>query len=334
MSATAINIPFTNFASKSVRAGHYPLAKLGVDARGLVDQALSGSIEVPDGSLLFRPRKEGGYAAAYEPFHALGLQSQQRFDALMLKGGDRPRFRHQPLDWELKAHAEPYYGLAELLAYYDLGQLDPENNAQTIEVIATGVAVIDRASRVDGTQASIGIALTNGLQTDKVRLGYRVVPPRGRVERSSIEGGELKWTKSEGVPKADVALDVPAASLVDCTVSYDGYARHHWWVTDPSRAQNPRRAAYEAVDPGLTTFGDYITKTGRTPRDQHDFSPQSHGWCGCSGSVPHTWVAANNLSPPISWSRHPAGISPWWSAPSDSLSRSTRWLGSSREPRR
>jgi len=207
----------------------------------------------------------------YEPFHALGLQNQQRFDALMLTGGDRPRFRPQALDWELKAHAEPFYNLADLLAYYDLGQLDQESAAQTVEVIAFGVTEIDKASKVDGDKASIGLAIAKGLEAGKVRLGYRVVPPHGRVTRRSIEGHRLDWEEDDDLLKTEVILDVPPTSIVDCTVSYDGYARNHWWLTDASRAQNPRRAAYEVVDPELAVFSDYITKAGKTPRDQHDF---------------------------------------------------------------
>ena len=54
-----------------------------------------------------------------------------------------------------------------------------------------------------------------------------------------------------------------------CILRYDGVALQYWWVTDPSRAQNPRRAAYEAVDPNLEVIRDYLAGTGQRP--QHDF---------------------------------------------------------------
>ena len=48
-------IPFTNFQSENIRAGHYQLSTLKLDAEQLLSNALSGKIETPDGSLSFHP---------------------------------------------------------------------------------------------------------------------------------------------------------------------------------------------------------------------------------------------------------------------------------------
>jgi hypothetical protein len=270
MNPSAPNVPLTHFQSENVRAGHYPLDELGLDAKSFVDQVLSGTIATPRGPLLFRSRKDGSYTAIFDSIHPLGLGRQQRYAALTITGGERPPVRQPAVDWELKANAEPHFNLVEVLARFDLGQLDPEKREHTVEVIAYGVAVVDLSSPVDNTKATIRLRVSEGLAREKVSLGYRVVQGRACVGRASIPGERLEWSAGDGEQLAMAEVEVPAASVVDCIACYDGAARHHWWIGDPSRAQNPRRAAYEAVDPGLKIFSDFITKSGRTSRDQHD----------------------------------------------------------------
>jgi hypothetical protein len=271
LNPSAPNVPLAHFQSENVRAGHYSLEELGLDARALVDQVLSGTIATPRGPLLFRPRKDGSYAAIFDPIHPLGLRSQQRYAALTVTGGERPLVRQPSVDWEMKANAEPYFNLGEVLARHDLGALDPDRREQMVEVIAYGVAMVDSSSRVDNTRATIRLRVSDGLAREKVSLGYRVVQGRACLVRASIPDDQLEWSAGNGEQLAKAEIDVPAASVVDCIACYDGIARHHWWIGDPSRAQNSRRAAYEAVDPGLKIFSDYITKSGKNSRDQHDF---------------------------------------------------------------
>ena len=84
-------------------------------------------------------------------------------------------FRELAIDWDLKAHDEPFFNLGELLGRYDLGGLNPDRREQTVEVIAFGVAAIDFKSRVDNTQAKVRLRVADGLLREKVSLGYRVV---------------------------------------------------------------------------------------------------------------------------------------------------------------
>ena len=96
--------PLMHFESENVRAGQYSLGDLGLDAQAFVGAVLSGAIATPGGPLLFRARKDGSYAATYDPIHPLGLRNQQRYAALTITGGDRPPVRQPSIDWEVKAN--------------------------------------------------------------------------------------------------------------------------------------------------------------------------------------------------------------------------------------
>ena len=262
--------PFPNVQVEleNLRAGHYRLKEdLKVAPVGLIEQALAGRIETPHGDLLFPPDPDKGYGATYDPFHSIGNQSGERRDVLVISGAKLPSVEQTALEWELRAAPTPYAGLHEILAVYDLGALGEHS---TLEVIPFGVAFVDSASRVDGTKASISVRLAEGLSIERLTLGYRVVGAGSRVEqRSALKGTQLKWSAADGVQVGTTELTVPGAAVVDCTVSYDGIARQHWWIGDPSNPQNPRRAAYEVEDPKLEILREFIEGSGRQP--QADF---------------------------------------------------------------
>jgi hypothetical protein len=58
--------------------------------------------------------------------------------------------------------------------------------------------------------------------------------------------------------------------VLNCSVSYDGVAQIHWWLADPTQAQNPRRAVYESFDPKLETLRNIVgaaQSRGQAARD-------------------------------------------------------------------
>lgn len=136
-------------------------------------------------------------------------------------------------------------------------------------MITFGAATIDATSQIDDTKASLVVRLAEGLDPGKVTLGCIVDSQGRRVARSVIGADQIVWTREDGVQLGRAELAVPRAALLNCILRYDGVALQYWWVTDPSRAQNPRRAAYEAVDPNLEVISDYLAGTGQRP--QHDF---------------------------------------------------------------
>jgi hypothetical protein len=57
---------------------------------------------------------------------------------------------------------------------------------------------------------------------------------------------------------------------VNCAASYTGVAQSHWWLTDPSRLQNSRRAAYETFDSKLESLREIISKALRKGEEARD----------------------------------------------------------------
>jgi hypothetical protein len=258
------------FASPNVRAGHYRLAELNLDVRGLIDQLMTGQMATPDGPLHFPTAPGGGYAASFIPFHPDGLRTQQRLNLLMLMGGQIEPIPQPNLDWEIKAGSPPYDGLSELGQVFGLGVLT--GPTITVEFIAYGVAVIDGDnSRLSGTNADVHVRLAKGLPPDRLRLGYRIYLPGAATERGIIVGSALQWTEDAKFNRGRVDIPIPKAAALNCTVSYEAMAQSHLWLADPEQVQNPRRAAYETFDPKLENLRAIIASAQARGPDARDF---------------------------------------------------------------
>jgi hypothetical protein len=175
-----------------VFAGHYTLQDLGLDLRGLIEQALAGSIRTPDGEIAFPPQYKGEHEIQHERFHSLG--HQEHLDTVVLHGAASPACDGKALEWELRSHETPYESVQEICNEYDLGGID--GSFSRLAVLPFGVISIDATSRVDGTNASIGVRVAEGLERNKVSLGYRVFNPGNRVVRGTIPGKDLRWGKA------------------------------------------------------------------------------------------------------------------------------------------
>ena len=259
--------PLTQFRSENVRAGQYSLLDLKAEPRELIDQVVSGKIRTPDGELIFPTENRTTTVALFHPFW---LERQRRTSVLTVTAGNTSDYLKQPSqDWEVKASATPYDGLHELLAEYDLGGL---RNEVTFEAIALAVAMVDARSHVKGGEAIVTIRVAEGLTREKVSLGYRVLDRLRCVNRDIIRGHDLQWTSDGGMQVAQTEFGVPIAAVVHCIISYDGIVQHHYYIHDPSKSQNRRRAAYEEFDPDLETLRSILLKVGTGKgRDQRSF---------------------------------------------------------------
>jgi hypothetical protein len=225
---------------------------LGFDVRALINQLLTGCLKTPHGDLLFAA-SGGHHAASFQPFHPDGLLNQQRFNVLSLMGGETENIRQPEIDWEIKAASRPHDGLQELANEFSLGQL--VQRPLHVEAVAFNVAAIDlRKSKVAGTNADIHVLMAKGLSRDRVTLDYRAYVPMSTTTRAVVSGATMQWTEEDQADCGHITLQIPTAAALNCTVSYDGIAQHHFWLGDPERTQNPRRAVYEAFDPQLETL--------------------------------------------------------------------------------
>jgi hypothetical protein len=265
LNAKPSSAPFSHFQSESVRADHYKMSDLQSDPRKVVDQLLSGQLSTPHGALSFPASDAGNYGASYIPFHPDALQTQRRISVLQLFGGQPSLIRQPDLDWEIKASDTPYDGLQELMFEYLLGPLN--STPINVEIAAFNVVEVDTVnSTVEGNKAIIRVLATEGVDTNKLKIGYRI-NNQGRVSvRSTIVSSEVKWSSRDGAQHGEAVIKVPAAAVVNSVVSYNGIAQHHWWFSEPATSQNARRAVYETFDAKLEALKDIFAKAqGRNP---------------------------------------------------------------------
>ncbi len=250
-------------------AGHYQLSDTIDTAQKFIETLLSGKIETPHGELYFPKRDSNDYSAFCQPFRPVGLQGQNRLSVLRISGDQQFQCLNQPsLDWELKAAPTPYESLQELMFEYGLGAL--HNDAISVDVIASNVAAVDLASKIEGTKAKLTTVLLDGLDTQKFTLGYKIHNQGKVTTRSLVEGKAFQWIPEKGTQKGYVEIDVPEASVLHCIASYNGLAQHYGWISDPATLQNPRRAAYEVFDNKLEILRETIgmdSFRGKNARD-------------------------------------------------------------------
>jgi hypothetical protein len=118
--------------------------------------------------------------------------------------------------------------------------------------VAYNVAAIDgQRSKLSGTDAEIHVLLSEGLSKDQLTLGYGIYVPGKVTKRAVVSGEKMRWTKETDLLRGQIKFQAEKTAVLNCTVSYDGIAQSHLWVSDPERVQNSRRAVYEAFDPKL-----------------------------------------------------------------------------------
>lgn len=139
-----------------------------------------------------------------------------------------------------------------------------------VELVALHVAAFDYGSTISGTNAKLSVFLALGLSREKVTLGYRLFNQGSVATRALIKGSEMVWTEEGEHQHGNIQLDVPNAAVIQCFVSYDGVAQHFGWVSDPSAAQNPKRAVYTVFDGNLALLEEFISKSGAKNRDARD----------------------------------------------------------------
>lgn len=247
LNTIASSAPNLTFQTPNLRAGRFTLAELKLDLRHFVEHLLSGKIDTPQGDLYFPV--QGRCATSFTPFHPDGLINQLRYNVLTIMGAPTRPLPQPDIDWELKAAPDPYDGLQEVINEFGLAGMSKPT--ATVEIAAFNVAVIDAASRVSGTNADLSINIAHGLSPERAKTAYRIYAPSTPPIRGVVSGENMQWTDDGNIRRGRTNLQVPNAAVVNCAAVYNDIAQGHLWIGDPERAQNPRRAVYETVDPKL-----------------------------------------------------------------------------------
>ena len=263
------DLPIAHFETNNIRVGHFLFADLTVDAINIVKLLDEGKIKCPWGDIRLTSNNGSNFSAYHIPFHPDGLQNGNRLDVLTLSWVRRTELIRQPqLDWEVKAAITPYDSIAELLTEYRLGQL--RGDAANFEIVAFNVAAVDLSSTVCETKANPTVLLANGLNPEKVTLGYRVFSQGRVVQRATVSGANMQWGLRDTLQRGCCDVDIPPAAVLHCVASYSGVAHHQGWLSDPSTVQNPQRSVYEAFDEKLEVLRDFLAKSQGKGRDARD----------------------------------------------------------------
>ena len=262
-------VPFKGYETKSIRAGQFRLSDLKIGHRQFIDRMLTGRFDTPHGELTFPPIRDQ-HSLLYTSVHPLSAQqSQSRVNVVRLGGREQSvQHRQSVLDWELRGASVPYDSFSELMGEYGLGGL--YQDVVSIEIIAMGVLGFDNKSAVEGTTATVIVRFAKMLPSSNVSVGYRVFSHGKVVERSSLHKDEIEWTADDDMQIGRATITVPPAAVIHCYGNYLGVTQTHWWITDPTTAQNSRRTVYETFDSDLVVMKDFLSKAqarGRNARD-------------------------------------------------------------------
>ena len=252
----------------NVRAGKYFLSELRINSpRALVEAAIGGELETPDGPLKFVGASDGICYAYYLPFDDAGAHFQSRYDSLRLVGGRRSELNLASLDWELRASESPYDGLQDVANEFSLGLV--QGDVAIMDVRSLNVAAVDASSSIDGTVAHPTVLLVKGLDVERASLGYRVVYQGQVIERGTIDERSMEWTTDQQVQRGKCQIDIQKGAIVQCFAAYAGLVQNFYWLVDPNTVQNPQRAMYQGFDPRLDVLISFLNKSGKG-RDARD----------------------------------------------------------------
>ncbi|HXI05248.1 MAG TPA: hypothetical protein VNJ49_02785 [Bradyrhizobium sp.] len=262
-------IPFIHFKSENVRAGHFKLSDVGKSFQEVIRELGDGYLTTPYEKLYF-PAKSPSHGASFTPLHPAALQSQSRLNVLKITGAAQLLSANPSvLDWELRSSSVPFDSIHELLSEYGLGGLFTD--FVTVEVIATAVMGFDGdACRITENNARIVVRLPPTLDTKEVSVGYREINPGVRVRRGSLAGTQFTWTQGPEIQVGIFDVAVNKAALLHCYAIYNGVAQTHWFISDPTTSQNPRRVVVETFDPGLAILIEFMGRSRGKSYDARD----------------------------------------------------------------
>lgn len=257
------------FESKNVKAGFLNLKKWEQTPKSVINKLLTGKLVTPHGELVFPVNQSHSYSVYLNPFHQDGILSQRRQIQFMISGGHKPQFNQTKIDWELRASINPFENIQELCNTYVIGPIS-QSQEINLEVVVHSITAIDACSIVKESKAYLTVDLVFGLNTEKTSLGFQIWDKNKVLKRGRIAGTDLAWSNVLAFQTGSCVIDVPSGAIVHCFANYAGITHHHFWVTDPSIVQNPRRAVHEAFDEKLEVLNALLKIQGKG-RDARDF---------------------------------------------------------------
>ena len=245
-----------HYESESIKAGLFMLSDVNETAISFAKKLLSGSVSTPQGELQFVPEREQSFSLYYNPFYQINTEAQIRQKQLYIRGHRNPGVDNLKFDWEVRAAAQPFDGLSDLCNEFGIGKIS--NESTNVELIAFSVAAIAAESSVAGTKATLIMHLAHGLDPKKAAIGFRIIDKGVLAKRGRFASEALSWSALETFQRAEISLDVPIGSLVQCFATFADEVQQFWWISDPSTAPNHLRAVHLAFDPNLAAIEEVL----------------------------------------------------------------------------
>lgn len=168
------------------------------------------------------------------------------------------------LDWELKASDQPFATFDELLATLGLPPLLNMGDFTALDIAAGVPATISDSSHIKQGHANVVCRLAHGLDTAKVKFGYKV-QRAGVIVRSMRKGEHFNWLNGKDYQEGSIRIDVGETPALQAFLSYEDTALHQSVILDPDKRLNARHAAYEVFDQELRIFKTYVNGQGADP---------------------------------------------------------------------
>jgi len=235
--------------------------------------------ELSFGDELFRLKRDGEYfSSSFFPLYHPLITTGPRLPIVAVRGIGRDTLLHREnfrpfehFDWALKSADQPFDSLDELLMFMGLPRLLQMSDMTTIELVARAPIAIMDTSRVENNEAIIICRLAEGLNPSLVKLGYKIAS-KGLSTRSFIMGDKLSWKKEGFFQDGTAQVPLVDAPVIQAFASYAGLAIHQWWVTDPKKSLNMRKAAYEPYDDNLDVIRRFLAGLGNNKSEDFETS--------------------------------------------------------------
>ena len=197
----------------------------------------------------------------FDPIYHSKLSSPAgpRLPNLTISGSERIDMDYQLFDWELKSADKPFGNTDELLDYLRLPRLTEMGDVYKLEIIAYSPVQISDKSKIGDGKALVILNVATGIDTNKIKLGFKVFNKNNIVEqRFSITGEKVNWTKNEDLVTGDYNFKIEDINLIQAFISYDNVALHSWYVTDPQKQMNHRYSIHSLFDKNLDTLKRFL----------------------------------------------------------------------------
>lgn len=266
-----VNDTVFKFGTDHVVAARFIAHAAPSDVDAYLADAKNGEIRNIDNLANIPLQCEGGPSTYFSPIHHPAVSDGPRIPSLLIHGVSRHNLLAEiadsrQLDWELKAAESPFDTLDELLNHCGLPTLMQMGDSTTLEIIVKSPAMVSSESTIKEKKAVIECHLAAALDTEKLRLGYKVFQ-KDSIDRGSINGSKFKWQKKKGINIGTWRKSVGDAHLIQTFLSYAGVSLHQWWVADPLKRLNPRQAIHQTFDTDMSSLRQMLFE----PKNDQDY---------------------------------------------------------------